>query len=360
MSLPWALYDENGVLLLCKGYEIRSQPILEAYLERSLFISDGQADEAMEMAEAGIPNVHAFDLIRRVERILTRLLRRPQDGHLPLTIPRLCQLLQLACRIDQDAALAGILLASPASYAVRHAIDVAIVTELLMKAMAIPPGERASALAAALTMNIGMHRFHDKLHQQFGSLTAEQRNDIRTHPQAGHDLLVQAGVTDPIWLEAVQHHHERPDGSGYPEGVKQGRIGLASLIIGALDLYCAAISPRGYLPRLRPMAALREIYGARGQKFGVEITDYLIKVIGLYPPGMRVKLGNGEMAMVIRRGERAHCPRVMKLTPCGDRWELAHEMRDTALPECAIQEADFLEASELNFTWEHLWRHEGG
>lgn len=191
-------------------------------------------------------------------------------------------------------------------YSVMHALLVAVVCELAARLMpACSDDSRRSLRMAALTMNVGMTRLQDQLALQDVPLTADQRTLVDGHALRSHEILGEMGVTDPLWLDAVLHHHDAPPGAldDKPDSMQMARI------IQRSDLFAARMSPR----KLR--AALAANVAAKGAYFDeLKQPDHagslIIKALGVYPAGSYVQLAGGELAVVLRRTTNANKPLV--------------------------------------------------
>jgi HD-GYP domain-containing protein (c-di-GMP phosphodiesterase class II) len=95
---------------------------------------------------------------------------------------------------------------------------------------------------------------------------------VRQHPQQGYEILKDVQTSWPL-AEMVHQHHERPDGSGYPKGLKGGEILLEARILGVADVVEAMASYRPYRPSLGIDAALEEIESKKGLLYDPEVVD---------------------------------------------------------------------------------------
>jgi PAS domain S-box-containing protein len=110
-----------------------------------------------------------------------------------------------------------------------------------------------------------------------GKLNAAELNLIRGHPQASYDLLKDVQFPWPVAQVALQHH-ERMDGSGYPQGLKGDAILLEARIIAVADVVEAMTAHRPYRPALGIDAALAEIGRGRGTAYDAGIADVCVRL----------------------------------------------------------------------------------
>jgi putative two-component system response regulator len=114
-----------------------------------------------------------------------------------------------------------------------------------------------------------------------GPLTDEEWKVMRTHPEIGHRICTSLGRTLEIALTVIRHHHERLDGSSYPDGLAGDQIPMVARIMAVVDVYDALVTDRPYraaLTREQAVATLRaEVAGGRLDGIVVEI---LIEEVG--------------------------------------------------------------------------------
>ncbi len=111
-----------------------------------------------------------------------------------------------------------------------------------------------------------------------GRLTETEFNMIKTHPRAGYDIIRGVEFSWPV-TKMVLQHHERLDGSGYPDGLKDGDIVLEARILAVADVVEAMASHRPYRPSLGIDAALEEIQKNRGTHYDPDVVDACLRLI---------------------------------------------------------------------------------
>lgn len=109
-------------------------------------------------------------------------------------------------------------------------------------------------------------------------LNTIEYNFIKTHPQTGYDILKDIDFPWPI-AQMVLQHHERMDGSGYPNGLKDDAILLEARILAVADVLEAMASHRPYRPGLGDDAAMQEIRKHRGTGFDADVVDAALQVL---------------------------------------------------------------------------------
>lgn len=354
--LGFDAYDQQGNLLLKKGIVVTNQAQLSGLISRGLFFDDSRTDTAERVVE---DKSSPFTIIAEIQDRLDKVCRHFQQiKDFPERIGWLAQQIQLVCKRDADAALGSILLDREMRYSIRHSIHCAFVCELVGEKKGIAAVERRPLVAAALTQNLAMLDLQDALHSQAAALSPEQKAAIQNHPQASRDLLEQAGVTDPVWLEAVLQHHEALDGKGYPRGLTRENVTLNAQLLHLADIYCAKLVNRTYREPILPSVALRTVFLARGEAVDEMLAALLIKEMGVYPPGTFVRLANAEIAIITQRGKTAHTPLAMSVVNARNQKISTPIRRDTSLPEFAIKEILTSGTANLNVNRNWVWGYQ--
>jgi putative nucleotidyltransferase with HDIG domain len=148
------------------------------------------------------------------------------------------------------------------------------------------PEERVGAIhTAALLHDIGKIGVSDQILRKTEPLNDEEWEPIHAHPTMGVSILKHVESLKDC-LAAVQYHHERYDGSGYPSGLKGSNIPLDARILAVADSFDAMTSLRPYRDKMTFEDALEEIIQCSGTQFDPEIVQVFIKLIS---PSIPVK-----------------------------------------------------------------------
>ncbi|MER5780813.1 HD domain-containing phosphohydrolase [Streptomyces mobaraensis] len=140
-------------------------------------------------------------------------------------------------------------------------------------------GDRLEALRIAGTLHdLGKLGVPTRVLRKDGPLTGEERRVVRLHPEYGDELVRGVAIPDEA-REAILHHHERLDGSGYPHGLTGCRIPEAARIVAVADAFDAMTSTRTY-SRARPVpAALAELRRCAGTQFDPRMVEALARAL---------------------------------------------------------------------------------
>lgn len=133
-----------------------------------------------------------------------------------------------------------------------------------------------AAGTAALLMNVGYAKMHATDVESAEAFGTEQLLQMQPHPQLSVKLLRHSGLPQDV-LDAILQHHERWDGSGYPQGLRKNQISPIARVVAAADVYVALCSPRFQRkPYARPQV---ESYftGASGAQFDPRVVRALLE-----------------------------------------------------------------------------------
>lgn len=162
-------------------------------------------------------------------------------------------------------------------YTSGHSVRVARLSRRIAEEMRLPPRMVETVETAALLHDFGkIDIAYGEIISQPGPLTTHQRSLIRSHPVRGAELLGSISSLDRQITEAVRHHHEHFDGTGYPDGLVAETIPLAARIIMVADTVDAMLSVRAYRPALPLRAVEDELRRLKGKQFDPGVADALL------------------------------------------------------------------------------------
>ena len=163
-------------------------------------------------------------------------------------------------------------------YTAGHQLQVARLAAAMAEIMELPPQQVENIRTTAAIHDIGKIYVPSDILAKPGKLNHMEISIIRTHPQGSYDILKNIDFPWPIAAIALQHH-ERLDGSGYPNKLKGPDISLEARILAVADVVEAMSSHRPYRPSLGTDAALDEIMTNRGLLYDADAVDACVKLI---------------------------------------------------------------------------------
>jgi putative nucleotidyltransferase with HDIG domain len=162
-------------------------------------------------------------------------------------------------------------------YTAKHQQQVTDLACAIAREMSIPEGRIEGIHAAGLMHDIGKISIPAEILTKPAKLTDLEVGLIKTHPQVAYDILKGIEFPWPV-ADIVLQHHERRDGSGYPNGLKGDEIMLEARILAVADVVEAMSSHRPYRPARGLDKALEEIKENAGKLYDPKIVDACLKL----------------------------------------------------------------------------------
>lgn len=321
--LPLDIYDKEQVLLLANGNVVESARQLQLLVERGGLVLLKEVTDPFQVV-LHAPRAQLPEVWSSVRQRVTQLLSSVDEPQLENRMQAALPLVQTLIERDPDLAIFQIIRQSKAergAYGSLQAMQTSALAMMLANRLGWMGGMIDLAAKCALTMNLSILESMSPVFLQ---------SDQRNHPTRSREILQNAGITDPDWLEAVEQHHERPDGSGYPRGITE--VNEASQLVQCVEVFVEGLGRAAGHSAVTATGLLRQMYLEAPKSTFVAA---LIKELGIYPPGSIVRLDNGEIGMVVQRGVTTTAPLVAVLDPD---WSVPPEprIRDTASANYAV------------------------
>ena len=186
-------------------------------------------------------------------------------------------------------------------YLINHCLHVGIMAGLMGKWLKWSVLDQYNLVNAGLFLDIGKMRIAPEILEKKGKLTPAEFDIVKKHPQAGYELIDKTTLRsnqDIMW--GVLQHHERCDGSGYPNHLKKDRISRFGRILAILDIYDAMAGDRVFAKRRSPFEVFSILYddilnGKLDTEYGVLFLRHLCHALN----GNWVALSNGERGRIV-------------------------------------------------------------
>ncbi|MEW6590340.1 MAG: HD-GYP domain-containing protein [Pseudomonadota bacterium] len=218
-------------------------------------------------------------------------------------------------------------------YTYMHSVAVCALMVSLGKQLGLGEHELREAGMAGLLHDLGKALMPIKVLNKPGKLTDEEFRIIKNHPVEGHRLLVEGGSASEIVLDVCLHHHEKVDGSGYPDRLSDEQITLFAKMGAVCDVYDAITSNRPYKKGWDPAESIRKMTEWSNGHFDDKVFQAFVKSIGIYPTGSLVKLSSGRLAVVLEQsGKSLLAPRVKAFFSTRSQTYVVPEVIDLSSP----------------------------
>ncbi len=198
------------------------------------------------------------------------------------------------------------------NYTYMHSVAVCGLMIALGKQLGLEGRDLKDAGIAGLMHDVGKALIPDNVLNKPGKLTDEEFEIIKTHPRKGWEILSGAKDANEVALDVCLHHHERVDGTGYPERISGDKLTLYSRMGAICDVYDALTSNRCYKNGWEPADTIRKMAEWRNGHFDERIFQAFVKTIGIYPSGTLVRLKSGRLAIVIEQTEKSLLTPIVK------------------------------------------------
>ena len=189
-------------------------------------------------------------------------------------------------------------------YTYMHSVAVCAMMVALSRQLGLNDAQTRSCGLAGLLHDLGKVAMPTEILNKPGKLTDAEFVIIKTHPTEGLDILKASPNMDPVALDVVLHHHEKIDGSGYPESLKADQISIFAKMAAVCDVYDAITSNRPYKSGWDPAESLRKMAEWTGH-FDKKVFQAFVKSMGIYPVGSLVCLTSGRIGVVTEQSARS-------------------------------------------------------
>lgn len=185
-------------------------------------------------------------------------------------------------------------------YTYRHSLCVAILSITTGISLELNENMLTEIAICGLLHDIGKMTIPINIINKPDLLTPEEFELVKRHPITAVKILKKNRfITQPI-LDGILSHHEKYDGTGYPNGLKGDDIPLYGKILAVADVYDALTSTRSYRRACFPNEAIEYVMGCADIHFDYEILQAFLKNIAAYPIGTFVSLSDGNVAIVVK------------------------------------------------------------
>lgn len=312
------VYNHNGLVLLSAGIRLTS-PYIKRLGDLGVRSVDVQLAQFANLRPREVlpPQLRA-QAASTLRRVLAeaRKTGRPEVGPI---IPYVDRIIDQVLR-HQEVMIGLTDIRAHDAYTHAHSVNVCVLSTLIGRSLGYGRSSLLLLGIGSILHDLGKIFVDPAILTQRSPLTWEQFRQVQEHAELGYQAMrTHTSIPNSAAITALQHH-ERLDGSGYPQGVDAAQLGVFSRIVAVADVYDAISSDRPYRSALAPLDCIRLLGQEERGRLWPEAVDALLARIAPFPEASTVRLLSGELAVVIRcTPEAPHRPEIAIFTdPAGE------------------------------------------
>jgi putative nucleotidyltransferase with HDIG domain len=191
------------------------------------------------------------------------------------------------------------------NYTYMHSVAVSALMIALAKQLGMGEDETQRLGLAGLLHDLGKALTPTEILNKPDRPTERELAVLQKHPEDGHRLLLENDCDDEIVLEVVRNHHEKLEGTGYPQGLGGEEVSIFTRMGAICDVYDAITSNRPYKAGWDPAESLHKMAKWSKGHLDQRLLEAFVKSLGIYPIGSLVRLRPGYLAVVIEQVDNA-------------------------------------------------------
>jgi HD-GYP domain-containing protein (c-di-GMP phosphodiesterase class II) len=321
MLVGQTIYNDQENVLLAKG-----TPLTHSYITalanrgfQAIYVQDGIGDDVLP--EEALPR-HIRQAVgnhlRELFSVAVKSGSASQRGALANLKSHSAQMMAIYRDVkkiveevmDADSLSGVVSIKCHDNYTFEHSVEVTVTGVILGKRLNLPEWDLHQLALGCLWHDVGKTTVPVEILNKPGQLTAEEFDLVKQHSSAGYDAARKFMKDDDIIARSVVwQHHERQDGSGYPQGLRGtnsfdysvprqygwGLMVPAAEIAAVADVYSALASDRPYRPATDPVVLAQTMRDMAGYHLNSEVVTGFLSVLPLYPVGTKVAVTSGRL-----------------------------------------------------------------
>ena len=244
-------------------------------------------------------------------------------------------------------------------YTFQHSVSVSALAVAFGRVLDLPRNEIRDIAMGGLLHDMGKALMPLRLLNKPGKLSGEEFHLMKSHVLYTTKLLKDIKGISEITFNAAAQHHERFDGTGYPDGLIGEEISLHGKMLAIVDVYDAITSLRSYQKAMPPTAALRKLFESGNAYFDGKLVQAFIKGIGIYPAGSLVRMESEKLGIVREVvQDKLLQPIVQLIYDCNSSCYIPPEVVDLSASEDKIKSHESFEKWGIDQAkWATAYRH---
>ncbi len=291
----YLLVSDNGrrnYVLYCKGdtaFENEKKELLVKKNINRLFVGKEDQKKYSEYLESNLQNILSDEKIQSEEKaqivystattMLHDVFKAPVHKNIVRSQTFAYNMIDYILR-DGRAAYNLLKITSHDYYTYTHSVNVATIGSLFARNIGLNEKDMKSFCTGMLLHDLGKTKISSSIINKKGSLTEEEFEKIKMHPEMGAKLLKESESSFKDEYVVILQHHENCDGSGYPYGLKKDEIHYVARLVHIIDMYDALTTRRSYSPPQKPFDSLKLIRDEMYNSVDQAMLKSFIKFLG--------------------------------------------------------------------------------
>lgn len=299
MTVGKAVYDEKGMLYLSVNQPL-NYSIIEELREAGysgIYVED-EISCGIELNDA-IPYELRNEVVRKIHKLFEQQVYPLDAGSINEIADQIIKTL-----IDRQGELCNFVdVRNYHDYLYRHCANVGVIAASIGIRLGLGQSDIKQLTIAGLVHDIGMCQIDQRILLKDGKLTEEEYAAVKRHARLGYQAFDKERNISLKARVGIIQHHERLNGSGYPDGLIGEEISLYGKILAIADVYDALTSAKTYKQAISPMKAFEYLIRTGGRQFDLDIVSSFVRNNAVYSNGAFVKLSDGECAIVAAQNQ---------------------------------------------------------
>lgn len=324
-KLAKPIYNDNGQVLLCRGAELTDRVLdrLHQLGFSFIYIHDERTNdievESVVREETKRKAVKTIKVEFQAIAKELKLKKTFNSEHLSKNFSKVIQAILSDIKQNKNALAILSDMFVYDSYIFTHSLNVTVYTLGLAVELGFNEKQLMDIGMGALLHDVGKMAIPVEVLNKPGRLNDEEFQIIQSHAKAGFDMLRNVPNLSLLSAHCAYQHHERLDGTGYPQGLKEKQIHYYAKMIAIADVFDAVTSNRIYRKPMLPHEGLELLYSGVGKQFDQALVEAFRRTIAVYPAGLKVKLSDGRVAIVVKQNKQLSTHPVVRIIEEHDR-----------------------------------------
>lgn len=226
-------------------------------------------------------------------------------------------------------------------YTYHHSLSVAVMSLAIGMEFGMDKTTLEELVSAALLHDIGKIAIPITIIGKPSRLTAEEFEIVKKHPVTAAVYLAKNNLVSENTFKGIISHHEKWNGTGYPNGLEGDNIPLFGRILAVADVYDALTSSRPYRKPAPPHEVIEYIMGNSGTHFDVDVVNAFLRRVAPFPVGSHVWLSNGERGVVIRNYKEQPLRPLIAINDKDEFYDLYNDAKCLSLVVVGVDELQY-------------------